>query len=322
MDVLTRFGSGGLGGRVYTFAPDNQISLSSNFANLVTRTERIPGANGGFGSYRDEALSSEIGSVSYSFWLYYDSMAEGKSARESLMAMADWGLQRLWMQPMGGGAGRWCWAVVNNITSNWNAQDMNHKRQRVTITFHVPDPFWYSYPFDAIYLDDGHVMDAGALMSGWASTQYVLDAPQTLTVTVGGDTLTLPKLFIDAAGRQDIFLGDEGLELGDAGLVLGGISSGSVKNFSMAVIDRDTLTRTHWFSWAGLVANDDRLVIDTASENVVYENSSRGNVSGWPELERGRAMILALRPGVNRIDVGGTFSGTVLLRIEYVEAWR
>lgn len=322
MDVLTRFGSGGESGRVYTFTPDNQISLSNNFANMVTRTERIPGASGGFGSYRDEPLSSEIGSVSYSFWMYYNSASEGKSAREALMAIADWGLQRLWVRPMGGLGERWCWAVVNNITSNWNAQDVNHRRVRVTITFHVPDPFWYSYPFEAIYLDDGHVMDTGALMSGWASTQYVLDEPQTLTVTVGGNVATLPKLFIEAAGRQDIFLGDAGLALGDAGLVLGGISSGSVENFEIALVDRDTLTRTHWLAWRGLVANDDRLVIDTASENVVYENSSRGNVSGWPELARGRAVMLMLRPGVNRLDVGGVYDGTVLMRIEYVEAWR
>lgn len=322
MDVLTRYGNGGLSGRVYDFDPENQVSLSDNFTNVVTRAERLPGVSGGFAAYGEEALPSEIGSISYTYWMHYESAAAGKAAVEALKALTEWGMQRLYKQPMGSGDVRFCYAAVNNVSANWNAESVNHRRMQVTITFHVPDPFWYSYPFDVLFMDAGLVMDAGLSMGGWTDTQFILSGADTLSIAVDGNAAALPVVWVEAAGRQDVFLGDVGLVLGGGGLVLGGVSSGSVRDVSIAVVDRDTLRERHRVVWHGLISGNDRLMIDSTSEKVIYENSFRGNLSGWDGLDRTRATFLKLLPGVNRVDVSGVFSGTVLVRFEYLEAWR
>lgn len=323
MDVLTQFGSGGANGRKYLFDTSQQVSLMRNFANVVPSTQRIPGASGGFNAYGSEPLPGEIGTLQVVFWMEYADAAAARAQYDAVQAMADWGLQRLWMQPAALGAHeRFCWAAVNSIDANFNVEDMPHRRMRVTVTFHVPDPVWYSFPFEVLYADAGHVADDGLAASGWTATQYIVSAPATVMIDVDGTVGTLPLIHVEATGAFNAFLGQPGLALGDADLVLGGGVSGTVENLRLARVDEDTLRETHAITWRGLLDGLDRLRIDAASEKVVYENSSEGNVSGWPQLERTRASMLRLLPGPNLVEIGGAFTGKVLIRIEYMEQWR
>ncbi|MBZ0296087.1 MAG: phage tail family protein, partial [Anaerolineae bacterium] len=95
-----------------------------------------------------------------------------------------------------------------------------------------------------------------------------------------------------------------------------------VEDFRMQRVDRDTLAITHDLLWAGTVGERERLVIDCTSEKVVYENSSQGNISGFPQLTRTRATMMLLEPGVNRLDISGDFTGDITLTLEYLEQWR
>lgn len=319
MDTLIQFGGGGLAGRQYVFDPSRQVSLSDNFKDMVTSTVRMPGMRGGFSNYGDSALPSAIGNVSYTFWLYRgDDMT---SLRDAVAAMAGWGWQRLWKQPEDPTQRpRFCWAYVNNSPINFNARERNFDRQQITITFHVPDPHWYSYPFDVGQMDDGLVMDDGLTMAGWPG--YVLTEPTTLEIMVGGNAPTLPIIRLEAAVSVLAYFDDPGLVFDAPGLVFNGLIGGEVEGFSLKRVDRDTLVVTHEISWAGSLTDSDRLVVDCGAEKVIYEDSDVGNVSGWGDFTRTRASILELQPGVNRLDVGGTFTDSVLLTIEYLEAWR
>lgn len=321
MDTLMQFGGGGLAGRQYIFDPARQVSLSDNFKDMVTSTVRMPGMRGGFSNYGSAALPSAIGTVSYTFWLYFNGSADATAQRQAVAAMAGWGWQRLYKQPEDPTQRpRWCWAYVNNEPINFNARERNFDRQQVTITFHVPDPHWYSHPFNVSQMDDGLVMDAGLTLAGWPGT--VLTGPTTIELNVGGDAATLPILRLEAAVSVLAYFDDPGLFFDDPGLVFNGIIGGEVEDFSLRRVDRDTLVVTHEMAWAGMLTDSDRLVIDCGAESVIYEDSDVGNVSGWDDFTRTRASILELEPGVNRLDVGGTFTDSVLLTVEYVEAWR
>ncbi|MBZ0294494.1 MAG: hypothetical protein K8L99_18160, partial [Anaerolineae bacterium] len=176
MDQLLRFGSGdgGLKGWLYSFDPANQKSLFDNFKDLVPSTRRLLGASGGFSNYGTQALPSEVGTVNYTMWLHFYDEADGRAKLDALGEMASWGLQRLWKQPMGGGRERFCWAYLNNVNMSQKVENVPHKRMLVTITFHVPAPFWQSYPYEVKFINDGLLFDDGETAGGWTSTTYVL----------------------------------------------------------------------------------------------------------------------------------------------------
>lgn len=323
MDTILRFGDGGAAGRKFNFEPESQISLSDNFKDMVTATSRMPGISGGFNAYRGAALPGAIGTISYTFWMHFDAddPEETMRRRDALAGITNWGVQRLYKQSMSGEI-RWCWAVVNNAPINFNVNEVPHRRQRITITFHVPEPFWYRYPFEALHIDSGWTLDSGRTLGGWTNSQYVLEGPQVVDVVIGGTVDTAPLIRVEASGRAPAFLGDPGLVIGQPGFVLGGVSSGSVDGLHLQRVDLDTLSITHDLLWDGLVTDKDRLVIDCVRLRVVHEDTQVGNVSGWPETQHSRAGLFTLSPGVNRIRIDGDFTGSVLLVIEYLERYR
>ena len=56
----------------YTF-PTTQSQIRDNFSDMVPRTVRIPGADGGFDQFGENKAQSEIGVVSVTFEQYADS---------------------------------------------------------------------------------------------------------------------------------------------------------------------------------------------------------------------------------------------------------
>lgn len=321
MDSLLWFGDGGAAGRRFDFEPENQVSLSDNFKDMVTATSRMPGVSGGFNAYRGGALPSAVGTVSVTFWMHFaGDNAEAQRRRDALTSMAGWGIQRLYKQTAGGDI-RWCWAAVNNSPINFTARDVPHLQQRISVTFHVPDPFWYSLPYPPLRLDYGHRLDTGLTVPSGAQT-FSISAPGVVEVEVRGSAPAQPVIRIEATGTSRTFLDQPGLVLDQVGLVLDGISSGSVEALRLQRVDRDSLAVTHDLMWTGLISGKDRLVIDTRKSRVIYEDEVRGNISGWDRLKRSRAEIFTLLPGRNRIAIDGVFTGSVVLSIGYWETWR
>src|SRR5687768_4199120 len=98
----------------YTF-PTTQSQLRDNFSDMVPRTTRIPGADGGFDQFGEEKAPSEIGSVSVSFEQYADSNEDLQTKRDLVRAMAAWGVCTL-HKDCGAEGTRYCSARVNSIT--------------------------------------------------------------------------------------------------------------------------------------------------------------------------------------------------------------
>lgn len=294
MDTLLRFGEGT---REYTFVPDDQINLATNFADLVPQTSRLPGTSGGFNQFGNEPLPSEVGSINYSFWMYFASVSAAVTARDNLMAVTDWGLQKLFMLPQNDSAQgeRWTWATVNNVSANFNSQSLNHVRMRVTMTFQVPDPFWYSAEESEL-------------------EYYVSSTPTTLSLTVGGSVRTAPVVSI-YSDKSGVVIGTAGVFIGDLDVLIGAGGS-SIVNPNVVRIESGV--ETHRMNYTGTLANTgERLVIDCRAETV-EENGS----NAWGNITRTRAEMLRLRPGANSVKIEGAVTGTLRVNFRFYETWR
>lgn len=312
MDTLLRFGTGG---KRFNFTPQNQISLRDNFRDIVPRTNRLPGLDGGFDEYGGGRAPGEIGNIQVVFWVHGGTRA----ALDAIGAMATWGTMRLVKQPMNGGREQWCWARVNSIDYTQAARDLPYTRQRVTVNFQVADPVWRSWPFDARYLNEGYTLSSGLKLTGWAP--FIITGATTLTINYPGNAAEKPVIRLVSGKFAPTWVLDAGYAL-DSGWYLDGQTVGTLTNPIVRRIDVDTLEVTHEVRWEGVIEQDDRLVIDAKNYAVTHEDASAGNVSGYAGFSTARGAWMELLPGDNRIDVTGTFTGSVAVFVEYAEARR
>lgn len=189
MNVLKRFVRGG---RTYTFPLDSQVSMTDNFGELVTRTGRLPGADGGFDELGDERGLQEIGNVSAEFWLHFTGKTDATNQRDAFLEMADFGVGRLYMQPTDAGdSERFVWARVNNINIPFNVQEVPHKRLRAQISFQCSDPGWLGAGNQTLW-GGGSTWAGGAKWGGTPTAVSGLST--TLTWTNNGNTYIQPKI--------------------------------------------------------------------------------------------------------------------------------
>lgn len=198
MKTLSQFGFASP--QLYSFPTDAQVSYNDNFAEIVTRTNRMPGADGGLDEYGNERSPHEVGTISAEFWLHYDSPDEETSKLEAFRQMGDWGKQLLYMQPTGQrGTERWCWARVNNINTSQNANDVPHKRQRAKIIFQASDPFWYGAGNQKLW-DSTYDWDSTI---NWDDGSFTaITGSGNMTVTPSGNAETLGRFVAKVTGAQ------------------------------------------------------------------------------------------------------------------------
>lgn len=172
----------GAGATLYTF-PITTAELVYNFADLVPATTRLPGVSGGYNAYGNVAAPSEVGSVRVAFTLIASTKAQMEALRDSVNAMARWGVQKLLAQPSDTAMrARWCVARINNIQMNQNGADASHDLwQKVSIDFQVSFPRWYSG-------------DAAGNPNNYSATATA--ARTTHTVTVAGNATTKARIVV------------------------------------------------------------------------------------------------------------------------------
>lgn len=198
MKILTRFGFASP--QLYTFPVEDQISYDDNFAELATRSSRIPGMDGGLDEDGTGRSPHEDGTILADFWLNFDNSSEEISLLEAFRQMGDWGKQLLYMQPTGqGDPERWCWARVNNISTPQNVRDVPHKRQRAKIVFQVSDPFWYGAGNQKLWDSTYNWNSAINWDDGSFST---ITGSGSLTVSPSGNASTLGRFVAKVTGAQ------------------------------------------------------------------------------------------------------------------------
>lgn len=200
MDTLTRFGSGA---QLYTFTPDNQISLRDNFRNVVPRTTRLPGLSGGFDEYGRLAAPGEIGNVQVVFWLHADSEAEMTTLKNTIGGLASWGVKRLYRQPTDEDQNeQYCEARINSVEYSSNVRDMPNLRLRVTMNFQVANPNWFSRGTETVSWGDGSLWGGGESWGGVATANACAGLQNDFSLTVGGNATTYPRIKIACGAAQ------------------------------------------------------------------------------------------------------------------------
>lgn len=193
---LLRFGSGS---RIYYFPP--ATSFSDTFSNLVPRTVRLPGTSGGFDELLGGAAPAEIGKVQA---MWYVRPAPGESITallDSLKEIEDWGEQKLYSLPWDTTyRERWCYARVNDIQTPENAKDHPEKWQRVSLTWQVSDPYWYTLGTEAALWGD--IQWANFKWGGDTAPQLCSGLQTDFTLSVGGNVTTLARITVTVPAGQ------------------------------------------------------------------------------------------------------------------------
>lgn len=187
----------------YTF-PDTGQTLDTNFKDVLARSSRLPGVDGGVDEYGSGWAPTAIGNISFGFYLV-SRTREGMEAKRSEVAkMRGWGTGALFYQPTDPALPmRWAFCRVNRIGDPQRLDANTDLHQLVSMSLHSAQPYWYSYGTERLW-DDGGLYDDGGLWDGNASadTPTSITSAGTVTATVGGNVQTMGRLLVvkDSAG--------------------------------------------------------------------------------------------------------------------------
>ena len=260
---LTRFGD-------YVFPA--QTEFSTNFGEVMLKTVKLPGVDGGFDIYGDDMAPKAVGNVRVGLWLLANNEAEMRWRVDEVYALAGLGRERLYLDPRNGEANRYTWAKLNNVQSSENAKNAPHRMMKLTLSFQCEEPYWLGQGTEAPYYGGGFTYGSGAVFGG-GTTSYDLTGLSTdLTVTNNGNAHTYPRIILEP-------------QTGDSceNVVIQRIVSGSV---------------VETVSYTGVLDDTNQLVIDCRNVSVALDG-----VAAYAALTVTRGYWLMLKPGANTVRV-------------------
>lgn len=246
MDTLLRFGTGD---RVFFFERENQVSLNDNFTNVLTRTSRLPGVDGGFDEFGDDKSPNAVGNVSVSFWVKKNSLAEMTRRIRELDAMVSWGVSRLYKQPTDPNEPElFADARVDNISRPQHVLRSTHRQINISMDFQIRVPGWLVQGTESFLWGDGTAWSSGATWGGTAVPISVVGVENSFSVQPLGNALTWPRILI---------------------VVPSGKSAENIRVqriVASQVVDE--------VSWATTLAADDRLLINARKQSVTLNGAN------------------------------------------------
>lgn len=291
-------------GHVITFGgysfPGNGLTFSPSFGDVVPRTGRMPGLDGGFDEYGTGQAPSEVGNITMTFTLIATDRDDMQAKRDAVLALKRKGVQELLWKPQGFTEFRFCRARINNIRIAQTPSAHTDLWQNVSINFQVADPHWYSYPFEVWYLDSGEILD-GSLTLGGPTTYKINKAGPELTIDGSADTLPIFTFAPNAVGA-------------------------TCTDITIQRKDENGTVQDEWI-WRGLLSYGDRLVVNCRDYTVYHWQYGVGRVDVIEDFTHKRAEFMRLVPGYNNLYFIGTVSpsgnpGKLDLIVDYLEAWR
>lgn len=260
-------------------------SLYDTFADLVPRTVRLPGADGGFDTIGDGAAPQAIGVIRAEVTVIAPDAATMRGYRQNVRAMAAAGVQTLVRAN-----GDWCRARVSNIVSSQHTGRHTDLFQPMQITWQAADPAWTRQGTEAWAWGDGTPWGSAA----WGGTAPAIPLTGTTTShteTVPGTLPTAPRMVLTPGA---------GNTLTDP--VIQRLVNG-------AVVDE--------VGYSGTLTNGQRLTVDCRRLAVLVDTTD-----AYADFNYRRGGWFRLQPGQNAIRVvcgSPTDSGT--LRLRYYTRW-
>lgn len=246
--------------------------------------------NGGFDQLGDGRGLNEIGKVQAEFWLHFSSYADATDQLDAFRKMTDYGVQRLFLQPMDQtDAERWCWARVNSLNGPQNVKSLPHKRMKVSANWQVTDSFWYG-PGNGAVWGSGWKWGDG---TKWGGTPLAASGTlTTTTITPSGNAFTYLQITIRPGAGQTC-----------ADPIVRRIVNGEV-------VDE--------VKFIGTLAATETLFINTSKREVrlndvkVYDARFSAKDAAW----------MRLLPGANTIQIRFAGSGDAAdVNLRYLDRW-
>lgn len=184
----------------YEFS-DSVVAFQDDFQQLALRTVQLPGAPGGYSEYGTSAPPAQIGHVAYRHMLTASSPQSMRAKIDALRALAGDGMQRLTVLPYPGATPRFCMATIENVQIAERVTDRPHAQIPVTISWEVPDPRWYSDPYNVPLWGQFDWGD-GSKWGGTCAPTLVSGLSNDLTITPGGNAPTRPVISVMALSTQ------------------------------------------------------------------------------------------------------------------------
>lgn len=202
---LTRFASNG---QTFDFTTWDVLlqTYTDNFAELVTRTRRMPGAHGGFDELGEERSLSEIGTIRQQIFLVAEDEDDMQPKRDALKAMADWGVGVLYNQPRDPNlVERFCRVRVNNVSLSEQVHMHTELHQPASIIWQAADPFWCT-PGNGIVWGQGDPVNwgEGASVKWGGGSGTTITGSGTLALTNNGSAFTLPTLSLTVPTAKSV----------------------------------------------------------------------------------------------------------------------
>jgi hypothetical protein len=123
--------------------PATLQTYNDNFKDVLARSERLPGVDGGIDLYGSGRGVGPVGNITITFYLVSRDPNGMQALIDTLATTKDWGKGVLYYQPSDSGlAERWCHCRVNNITTS-RGYRAGEVFQTVQMIFQADDPFWY-----------------------------------------------------------------------------------------------------------------------------------------------------------------------------------
>ncbi len=294
----------------YTF-PQEALTISTNFGDLVPKTVRLPGVSGGYDEYGTMPAPGENGNISLSFTLVAQDPDDMQALKDAVKYLASLGKKLFQWTPQGETVARFCWARVNSISIPEQPSEHSDLHQPVKMSFQVSSPTWESYAFSNLWYLDGSVdLDGETNLVGLQQYNIVTGDEQTITNDGTADTFPIFRFEVrDAIGVGATAFGLQRLSA------------------SGAVLDQFTWGGN--LEWDPAYANSNQLVVNCRTYEVIYENNAVGNVNSFQYFDSLRAQFFRLAPGDNIIRVIGTFfpdlpglARPVRLTVDYRDGWK
>jgi hypothetical protein len=312
---------------------EGQTSFSTNFRNLLTSVEKIPGVSGGFDNFGKGKTPQETGSIQLSIYLSpEDELQDITQLKDDLSRIVGWGKAFLFMVPENRPEGkyymRFAECRVNNLTMSEKADDQPDVYQTAQLTLQASDqPAWLGCEpssTDPAYnqngwwhLDDGSVLDSGMFIGGSRIEAQIANGSE-LTIETKGSMAVRPYIQFSAKTPNWV-IGDADVILGGPPIFTLGGAGEPLRNFGLRRYLGTRLVE-EW-RWDGELAVGETLSLDCVTGEVVYE-SSVGDINGWPEFVIVKGFgFNELPSGTSKLVVFGDFDGDAKLEVFFHDHW-
>lgn len=278
---ILSFGEKKYTNRFYEF--QNVEKADADFGDTASSVIRLAGADGGLEAFGHGRAPGLPGTVKVVFYLVADNIEDMTEQRDKVKAMKSWGRMRLICQPYDPLLHRrWCHATIKSIDMPQDADQGTDHLQPVTVTYSVPDPFWYAPGTECVWGE--FVWGDGSIWGGAAGVTVVNG--QDFTINYQGTAPTLVRITL----RND---------------TANPVGSFTVQHiYNGQVIDK--------WEWYGTMVADDRLEVDPRQGKVLLNQNNAISLFAADTAE-----WMTLLPGDNTIRI--QVIGTVTAFIRYME---